>query len=301
MKQIGMNLVRVTEAAAIMASHWVGSGNKVEADRAATDAMRSRLDGLEWAGVIKIGEGIKDGSVGLFKGEEIGVRDGKNIYDIAVDPIDGTTPTVTSGPEAMSVIALSQHNTMAAIEDHYMHKLAYGPHIRNLCRLDIRWPLEQIIHEVKSHTGKPYNKIMVCILNRPRHDRFIKILREMGVRIKLIQDCDISGAIASCRPESGIDLLYGIGGAPESVITAAAIKCLRGGFQSQIADKDGNLDNKVYDVEDLVAGPCVFSATGITNGSMLEGVRFDPGPITHSVFMRSESGTVRWLTTHHGN
>jgi fructose-1,6-bisphosphatase II len=151
--------------------------------------------------------------------------------------------------------------------------------------------------------GKKIADIMVCILDRPRHTKIIEIMREMGVRIKLIQDCDVSGAIAACLLDRGIDLLYGVGGAPEAVLTACAVKCLGGGFQAKLCDKDGKyLDDKVYQKDDLVKGHCVFAATGITDGSLLKGVRFSEfGPTTNSVFMRSESGTIRWLTSYHGN
>ena len=311
MKNISLDLVRVTEAAAIAASAWIGSGNKELADRDATEAMRSRLNAMEFAGRIRIGEGKKDQSFGLFKGEEVGALAGSaaverpRYLDIAVDPIDGTTPTVTSGPEAISVLGVAEHDAMLATDEFYMHKLAYGPRIASKVRLRITDPLEVVIRNTAAATGKEVSKIMVCILNRPRHDRFIQDLRRLGVRIKLIQDCDISGAIATCLPESGIDLMYGIGGAPESVITACAMKCLRGDFQGQIAIADKNtcsLTEKVYGIEDLARGHCAFAATGITNGSLLRGVRFtEVGPVTNSVFMRSESGTVRWITTEHGN
>ena len=149
--------------------------------------------------------------------------------------------------------------------------------------------------------GKPLNRLMVCMLDRPRHAKYIDVLRKSGVRIKLIQDCDISGAIAACQEESGVDLLYGIGGAPESVIAACAIRCLGGGFKAQIVDAEGHAEGPVMDQTELVTGPCAFAATGITNGSMLKGVRFTAkGPVTYSVFMRSSSGTVRRMTTHHG-
>jgi fructose-1,6-bisphosphatase II len=311
MKNISLDLVRVTEAAAIAASAWIGSGNKELADRDATEAMRTRLNSMEFAGIVRIGEGKKDESFGLFKGEEVGAlaataRDsGLRSVDIAVDPIDGTTPTVTSGPEAISVIAVAEEGAMLDTDEFYMHKLAYGPRIANKVKLRITDPLEKVIRNTAEATGKSISKIMVCILNRPRHDRFIKELRQLGVRIKLIQDCDISGAIATCLPESGIDLMYGIGGAPESVITACAMKCLGGDLWGQIAIADKNtcsLTEKVYGIEDLARGHCAFAATGITAGSLLRGVRFtEVGPVTNSVFMRSESGTVRWITTDHGN
>jgi fructose-1,6-bisphosphatase II len=311
MKHISLDLVRVTEAAAIAASAWIGSGNKELADRDATEAMRSRLNKMEFAGRIRIGEGKKDQSFGLFKGEEVGALRGAAAVpdarwlDIAVDPIDGTTPTVTSGPEAISVLGVAEGGAMLDTDEFYMHKLAYGPRIAQKVRLKITDPLEKVLRTAADAAGKDVSKIMVCILNRPRHAQFIKELRQWNVRIKLIQDCDVSGAIATCLPESGIDLLYGIGGAPESVITACAMKCLKGDFQAQIAiatKETCSLTEKVYGIEDLARGHCAFAATGITAGSILRGVRFtERGPVTNSVFMRSESGTVRWITTEHGN
>jgi fructose-1,6-bisphosphatase II len=175
----------------------------------------------------------------------------------------------------MSVIAVGNQNSMFCTEEFYMHKLAYGPEIAKKIKLDISVPLEGIVRTVSTALDKPLNKMMVCLLNRPRHDKFIAELRALGVRIKLIQDCDVSGAIATCLPESGIDLLYGIGGAPEAVIATAAVKCLQGDFQAIISDKDGNLDNRVFKSEDLVRGHCAFAATGITDGSMLRGVRIN--------------------------
>ncbi len=308
MKNINMDLVRVTEAAAISASAWIGSGNKLAADKDATEGMRDRLNRMDIKAVIRIGEGKKDQSFGLFQDEKIGRfwkepdPAGSPQYDVAVDPIDGTTPTVSSGPEAMSVMALGTENSMFCTDEYYMHKLACGPEIASKVRLNIEDDLEKILRSVASATGKPMQKIMVCILNRPRHDPYIQQMRALGVRIKLIQDCDISGAIATCRPESGIDLQYGAGGAPECVLTASAMKCLKGDFQARLADKNGKPYGRVYHIEDLIQGPCVFVATGITNGSLLRGVRFtERGPVTNSVFMRSQSGTVRWLTTEHGN
>lgn len=309
MKHIGLDLVRVTEGAAIAASAWIGSGNKLMADRDATDAMRRRLNNMDFKGVIRIGEGKKDQSYGLFKGEEVGnvpaeyfhhLADGPKIYDIGVDPIDGTTPTVTSGPEATSVIAISEKGSMFDTEEHYMLKLAVGPKVENAHRLHFSTPLPDICHFVAEALGKPINKLMVCILNRPRHEIYIKQMRDLGVRIKLIQDCDISGAIATCLPEGGIDMQFGIGGAPEAAITAAAMHCLGGFFLAQLW-KDESFGPEMNQ-DELVKGPCAFAATGITDGSLLKGVRWSSrGPITNSVFMRSESRTVRWLTTNHGN
>jgi len=306
MKLLGLDLVRSTENAAIAASHWIGSGDKLEADKAATEAIRRRLNKMDFRGKIAIGEGIKDGSYGLYCGEHVGFYkddDDRAAIDIAVDPIEGTRPTVTSGPEAMSTIAVADEGSMFRTEQFYMNKLAFGPFIAKTVQLNINDPIERTIQLVSLANGKKITDIMVCILDRPRHVEVIERMRKLGVRIKLIQDCDVSGAIAACLPDRGIDLLYGAGGSPEAVLTACAVKCLGGGFQAQLCDKDGKiLDDKVYRQDDLVVGNCVFAATGITDGSLLKGVRFSEfGPITNSVFMRSESGTVRWLTSYHGN
>jgi fructose-1,6-bisphosphatase II len=305
MKNMSFDLVRVTEAAAISASAWVGSGNKLEADRAATTAMQERLGRItNFCGHIKIGEGKKDQSYGLFKGDVISAPHYDRCleeYDIAVDPIDGTTPTVNSGPEAMSVIAISNKDTMFDTEEHYMLKLAVSGKVAKKTNLYLTTPLPILCQQVATALNKPLHRLLVCILNRPRHQQYIDEMRELGVRIKLIQDCDISAAIATCLPDGEIDMQFGVGGAPEAVITAAAMKCLGGFFMGAIW-KDGKVDGGMMVIEDLVKGECAFAATGITNGSLLKGVRFDSrGPITNSVFMRSESGTIRWLTTNHGN
>lgn len=329
MRHISLDLMRVTEAAAIAASKWIGSGNKELADKAATDAMRRRLNKMDFAGQIVIGEGEKDNSYGLFAGECVGVlgtphcgsvpsaasaaeyeeneRSRPPLYQLAVDPIEGTTPTVTSGPEAISCLAISGENCMLSSRRFYMQKIAYGKAIKNKVTLSVEDPIERTIELISKSTGKSADKIMVCVLNRPRHHEVIERLRTMNVRIKLIQDCDVSGAIAACQPDSGVDLLYGIGGAPEAVLSACAIKCLGGDFQAKEvkASKERATWEPYGDIlgiEALVKGNCVFVATGITNGSILKGVRFgNHGPITNSVFMRSESGTIRWQTTEHGN
>ncbi len=313
MRYTSFELVRVTEAAAIAGSAWIGTGNKEAADKAATDAMRERLNLVDFAGKIVIGEGKKDKSFGLYSGEYVGKRgegmgevvgeEGSELYEIAVDPIDGTRPTVTSGPEAISVIAVGEKGALFATDEYYMNKLAYGPEVAKKVELSLADPISKTIKLYSAVTGKETSSIVVCILDRPRHEKLIAELRKIGVRIKLIQDCDISGAIACCLPESGIDLLWGSGGAPEGVITACAMKCLKGGFQVQVVKPDlKSVDGKIYSIEDLVRGPCAFAATGVTNGSLLRGVRFtSQGPVTNSVFMRSESGTVRWLTTYHGD
>lgn len=298
LKNIGLEMVRVTEAAAISASRWVGSGDKIAADTAAVDAMRKRLDSLNIKAEIKIGEGKKDKSAGLFQGEYVGCGS-QLLYDIAVDPIEGTTPTSEGGPEALSVMAFSGHDTMFTTESYYMLKLVCGPKLAK-AGLSIAYPLDYNLKLAADFLNKPLNQLTVCMLKRPRHDKYVATARELGVRLKLIQDCDVSAGIAACLPDAGIDIQWGIGGAPEAVITAAAIKCMGGVFEGQIWCED-RLYGDVLDVEKLVAGPCCFVATGITNGSMLKGVRWEGRPITHSVFMRSTSGTIRFIESWHGN
>lgn len=308
MRHISLDLIRVTEAAAISASKWVGSGNKELADKAATDAMRDRLNRMDFAGKILIGEGEKDESYGLFCGENVGKRwedesPPSKLYELCCDPVEGTTPTVMAGPEAISTLAVAHEGAMFTTPHFYANKLAYGPKVANKVTLRLDDPIERTVELISVATNKKFEDIVACVLNRPRHDDLIARLRKLGVRIKLIQDCDVSGAVAACIDGNYVDFLTGIGGAPEAVISACAIKCLGGNFQCQIALKEKNWEREgpVMNLEDLVKGACVFVATGITDGSILKGVSWNRGPVTNSVFMRSESGTVRWLTVNHGN
>jgi fructose-1,6-bisphosphatase II len=309
MNQLSLDLVRVTEAAAIAASAWVGTGKKEEADQAATEEMRERLNQIDFAARVAIGEGKKDESYGLFCGELVGLH--RRLYsethppryELCVDPIEGTRPTVQSGPEALSVLGVAEGaGSLMTTEHFYALKLAYGPKIADEIELDIDAPLAETLTRASRVLNKPVHKLLVCILDRPRHQPFIDELRRLGARIKLIQDCDVSGAVATCRPDSGVDLYYGVGGAPEAVIAACAIKCLGGHIQMQIAEDSGRTKpGPVYQTDDLVRGDCVFVATGITDGSLLQGTRFtERGAVTHSVFMRSRSHTIRWFTTEHG-
>jgi fructose-1,6-bisphosphatase II len=307
---LSMDLVRVTEAAAIAASAWIGTGEKELADQAATDAMRDRLNRIHFAARVVIGEGKKDDSYGLFRGERVGrwreqAPPDAPVYELCIDPIEGTRPTVQSGVEAISVLGAAEGTgSLLETEDYYTLKLAYGPEIASQVELSADEPLDQIVTKAACALGKPVDRLFVCILDRPRHREMIDELRRLRVRIKLIQDCDVSGALATCRPESGVDLMYGVGGAPEAVIAACGIKCLGGRLQAQRATNDGRPQpgTPIIDTEDLVRGDCVFAATGITNGSLLHGVRFTSrGAVTNSLFLRSRSGTVRWMTTEHGN
>jgi fructose-1,6-bisphosphatase II len=303
LKEISLDLVRVTEAAAIAASKWVGSGDKLAADHDATEAMRDRLNYLPFRGVVRIGEGKKDQSHGLFKGDRLGSTAADAYeYDLAVDPIDGTTPTVTSGPEATSVLAVAERGSMFDTDEFYMLKLAVGPEVAAAgIELSLERPLEETLRAIAAVLNQPVAHLTVCMLNRPRHEAYIRDIRRLGTRLKLIQDCDISGAIACCLPEREIDLLFGIGGAPEAVLSAAAVKCFGGRLLGQVW-RDGTLLGPVLAEEELVRGACAFAATGITNGSLLSGVRWTTrGPMTSSVFCRSVSQTIRWIRTWHGN
>jgi fructose-1,6-bisphosphatase II len=313
MQNLHLDLVRVTEAGAISAAEWVGRGNKPAADRCAVEAMRDRLNRMPFAAEIAIGEGKKDESFGLFNGEIVGAEASSSeqpTYSIAVDPIEGTTPTAKGGYEAMSVIALAARGHFYETECFYMNKLAFGPRVVKWMRdtgrrLSLTDPVEVTVRTASEALGKPLSRLAVCLLDRPRHAKMIAELRALGCRIKLISDCDISAGVAVCRPDSGIDLSLGIGGAPEGVITAAALKCLGGSIQCQLFDKRGDeavlADERVLEVEELARGDVMFCATGITNGSLLRGVESGERLITHSVAMRSASGTVRWVTTEHGN
>jgi len=304
-EKLTLDLIRVTEAAAISAAKYVGSGDKVGADKVATEAMSNRLNKIEFRGVIAIGEGKKDQSYGLFENEQIGNKTyWSPKYELAVDPIDGTTPTVNAGPEAMSVLAVTKIGSFARTDKFYMLKLVGGPKL--VGKLDLFKEIKYNIYVAKKELNK--NSLCVCVLNRPRHEPIINELRKMNVRIKLINDCDISGAIATCLPDSDVDLYYGIGGSPEGIITAAAIKSYGGFMEARIVEDDKFntvKDAKYGDIlrlKQLVKDDCAFIATGITDGTLLKGVKFVyDKAITNSLFMRSESHTVRWIKTYHGN
>lgn len=307
-----LDLVRVTEAGAIAAGEWVGRGNKEEADKAAVEAMRERLNRLPFHAEIAIGEGKKDKSHGLFKGEQVGdlATGGEAQYSIAVDPIEGTTPTAKGGYEAMSVLALARRGQFFETECFYMDKLAVGPRAHDWAKANgnafsLKDPIDVTMKKLAEAMGKPVTRLTACLLDRPRHAHLIKQLRVLGCKIKLIQDCDVSAALAVCRPTGGIDITLGIGGAPEGVISAASLKCMGGFLQCQLYNKKGEeavlADDKILEIDELAKGDVMFCATGITNGSLLRGVAFGERLVTYSVAMRSISGTVRWITTEHGN
>ena len=317
MKNYHLDLIKVTESGAVAAAKWVGRGNKESADKSATDAMRNRLNQMDFRAEIAIGEGIKDGSYGLYKGELVGVlKDQKSPipkdeywppspdYSIAVDPIEGTTPTAKGGNEAISVIALANHNCFYKTDNFYMDKMAVGPYVTTASLMNFELPVLSNIKLLSMALSKDIEHLTICVLDRPRTKPLVDELRKIGCRIKFISDCDVTACIATCVPESGIDMYWSIGGAPEAVIAAAAMKCMKGTLKCRevLNAETFECNNKVLEIEDLVKGDCMFSATGITDGQLLKGVRFTAnGPITESITMRSESGTIRRITTQHGN
>jgi fructose-1,6-bisphosphatase II len=308
-RNLAMELVRVTEAAAMAASRWMGRGDKEGADQAAVDAMRLVLNGVSMDGTIVIGEGEKDEAPMLYNGERIGDGHPPEV-DIAVDPIDGTTLTSLGRPNALAVIALSERGTMFDPGPCvYMEKIAAGPEAAEA--IDLNAPVKSNLMAVAKALGKDVEDVTVVILDRDRHKDIVHECREAGSRIRLIPDGDVAGAISVAWADSGADLLLGIGGTPEGVIAACALKCLGGSLQGRLwprndderqraVDAGYDLD-KVLSIDDLVSGDDVFfSATGVTDGELLRGVRFrGDGASTQSLVMRSKSGTIRRIDATH--
>ncbi len=308
-RNLALEAVRVTEAAAIAASRWMGRGNEKAADQAAVDAMRQALNGLEIDGTVVIGEGERDEAPMLFIGETVGDGKGPKI-DIALDPLEGTTITAKGGNNAMAVLAMADQGGFLNAPDVYMDKIGVGGGMPDgIVDLD-RSPAENLnaLAEVK---GKSINDMVVCILDRPRHSDLIKAVRESGARIQLISDGDVSGVIATAQPNSGIDIYMGSGGAPEGVLAAAALRCIGGQFQGRLifrnddekerARRIGIKDfDRKYGLLDLAHGHVMFAATGVTDGTMLRGVRYFSGGLeTESMVMRSKTGTVRKIAATH--
>jgi fructose-1,6-bisphosphatase II len=309
-RNLALDLVRVTEAAAMAASRWMGRGDKNAADGAAVDAMRIVLGTVPMHGVIVIGEGEKDEAPMLYNGESVGDGSDSVVVDIAVDPIDGTTLTSLGRGNALAVIAVSERNTMFNPGPCvYMEKLAVGPQARGA--VDITRSVTENLHAVAKAKGEDVRNVTAVILDRDRHTDIIAEVRAVGSRIRLIPDGDVAGAISTAWPASGADVLFGIGGTPEGVIAAAALKCMGGEIQGRLwprndaertAAIEGGYDlSKVLTTDDLVAGGnCFFAATGITDGELLKGVRYDGEHIyTQSLVMRSSSGTVRLVDAIH--
>jgi fructose-1,6-bisphosphatase II len=309
-RNLALELVRVTEAAALGAARLIGRGDKEGADQAAVDAMRHMLDSVSFDGLVVIGEGEKDRAPMLFNGEHIG--DGSPpAVDIAVDPLEGTTLTARGMPSALSVIALAPRGTMFDPGPCvYMQKLAGSSQIADL--LDLDRPLEETIRLVAERKGTDVGDVMVVMLDRPRHDDGLRRVREAGARVRLISDGDVSGVLLACDDRSSVDLLWGIGGTPEGVLAAAAVKCIGGGLIGRLYPRDDDERSAAleagYDLErvlstdDLIASDdCFFSATGVTDGDVLAGVRYEgaSGATTESLVMRSKSGTVRRIYARH--
>ncbi|MFZ4433161.1 MAG: class II fructose-bisphosphatase [Microthrixaceae bacterium] len=308
-RNLALELVRTTEAAALAAAHWVGRGDKESADGAAVDAMRLILGTVRMTGTVIIGEGEKDEAPMLYNGEVVGDGSPPQV-DIAVDPIDGTTLTSKGRGGAVAVIAVSEQGTMFDPGPCvYMEKIAVGPDAAG--SVDLRASVTDNLRAVAAAKGIDVTEVTATVLDRPRHDDLVAEIRDAGARIRLIGDGDVAAAIATAWPESGVDILFGIGGTPEGVIAAAALKCMGGELIGRLWPRDDaeraaavaagyDLD-RVLGTDDLVAGDnCFFSATGITDGNLLQGVHYDrSGATTQSLVMRSRSGTVRLVEARH--
>ncbi len=307
-----LEMVRVTEAAAIAASRLVGRGDEKAADAAAVEAMRKAFDILDIDGTVVIGEGERDEAPMLFIGEKVGGAPGSGPkVDIALDPLEGTTITAKAGPNALAVLACAEEGNLLNAPDVYMDKLAVGPGYPEGIIDLAKSPTENVEAVAKAKGVKP-SDIILCVLDRPRHAELIAELRSLGCGIQLIPDGDVAGVIAVTNPETTIDLYMGQGGAPEGVLAAAALRCVGGQFNGRLvfrndderarAAKWGIEDlNRIYKLEELAKGDCIFAATGVTDGSMLEGVKLYPNGrmTTESVVMRASSGTVRWVKGEH--
>lgn len=307
-RNLALEFVRVTEMAAVASARLMGRGDEKAADQAAVDAMRAMLDSVECNATVVIGEGERDEAPMLFIGEKVGSGKGPEL-EIALDPLEGTTICANGGPNAISVMAIAEKGGLLHAPDTYMQKIAVGPDCKGV--IDINASVEENLKRIADVKKARLQDLTVIILDRPRHQELIQEVRDCGARIYLIGDGDVSAAIATATPDSGIDVLMGTGGAPEGVIAAAALQCLGGDFQGilkprndeeiQRALKMGVDDiNKVFTIDDLAKGQVMFCATGVTDGSFLDGVLFKPwGCMTHSMVMRSESGTIRHIRAEH--
>jgi fructose-1,6-bisphosphatase II / sedoheptulose-1,7-bisphosphatase len=305
-------MVRVTEAAAVAASKLIGRGNEKAADHAAVEAMRAALNTLEMDGTVVIGEGERDEAPMLFIGEKVGSAQGTGPkIDIALDPLEGTTITAKAGPNALAVLAIAEEGGLLNAPDVYMDKLAVGPGYPEGV-IDLNKSPSDNVRSVAAAKGVEPSEIIACVLDRPRHEKLIAELRSLGCGIMLIPDGDVAGVIAVTNPETTIDIYMGSGGAPEGVLAAAALRCVGGQFQGRLlfrnddergrAAKWGVEDlDRIYHLNDLAKGDVIFAATGVTDGSLLEGVKRRKGGCmtTESVVMRASSGTVRWVKGEH--
>jgi fructose-1,6-bisphosphatase II / sedoheptulose-1,7-bisphosphatase len=308
-RNLALEAVRVTEAAAVAASRLMGRGDEKAADQAAVDAMRTALNSLHMQGTVRIGEGERDEAPMLFIGEEVGTGEGPKI-DIALDPLEGTTITAKGGPNALAVIAMAEEGGFLNAPDTYMDKIAVG-HSLPEGVVDLDETVENNLKNLAKAKDQEIGELVACILDRPRHEEIIAKCREAGARIMLIGDGDVSGVIATSTEEAGVDIYFGTGGAPEGVLAAAALRCIGGQMQGRLvfrnddergrAQRLGITDyDKKYGLMELAGGETMFAATGVTSGTMLKGVRrFKGGAMTHSLIMRSKSGTVRYIEAKH--
>jgi len=309
-RNLALELVRVTEAAAISSAHWTGRGKKNEADGAAVQAMRSAFDTVAINGTVVIGEGEMDEAPMLYIGEHVGA--GGPAMDIAVDPLEGTNLCAKSMPNAMTVVALAERGNFLHAPDIYMEKLVVGPNLpSNL--IDIDAPIATNLRELARAKKKDVSELILCALDRERHEELIAKTREAGARVMLLSDGDVAAAIAACIEDSSVDIYAGSGGAPEGVLAAAAVRCVKGQMQGRLLFEDdtqiarakemapGQDPTRKLGLEDMARGDVLFSATGVTSGPLLRGVHFTaPGrALTHSIVMRSKSGTVRFIEGRH--
>ena len=308
-RNLALEAVRVTEAAALSASKWMGRGDEKEADQAAVDAMRVALNSLQIQGTVRIGEGERDEAPMLYIGEEVGTGEGPKI-DIALDPLEGTTITAKGGGNALAVIAMAEEGGFLNAPDTYMEKIAVGNNLPEGV-IDLDEEVDVNLKELAKAKRVDISDLVACVLDRPRHDEIIRKTREAGARILLIGDGDVSGVIATSQIEAGVDIYMGTGGAPEGVLAAAALRCIGGQMQGRLVfrtqdekDRAARLGiedfQKKYDLIELGSGEVMFAATGVTSGTMLRGVRrYREGAKTHSMIMRSKSGTVRYIEAEH--
>ena len=307
-RNLALDLVRVTEAAALAASRWMGLGKKNEADGAAVEAMRKAFDTVQISGTVVIGEGEMDEAPMLYIGERVGA--GGPAMDIAVDPLEGTTLTAKGGPNALAVVALAERGNFLHAPDIYMDKIAVGGGLPDGV-VDLDAPVAENLRNLARAKQREINDLVVCTLDRDRHKELIAKCREAGARIMLLPDGDVAGVIATAQAESGVDIYMGSGGAPEGVLAAAALRCIGGQMQGRLLyENDQQRERtrqmgvsdpgKVFSISEMAKGDVMFAATGVTSGAMLRGVRrFGRGAVTHSMVMRSKSGTVRYVEAHH--
>jgi len=308
-RNLALEVVRVTEAAALSSARWMGLGNEKAADQGAVDAMRRAFDAVPFRGTVVIGEGERDESPMLFIGERVGSGEGPEL-DVALDPLEGTSIVAQGRANALAVVAIAEKGGFLRVPDTYMEKIAVGPKAKGA--VDLSLSPEQNLHAIADAMKCYVEDLTVVILDRPRHAELIRAVREVGARIKLIQDGDVSAAVATGFPDTGVDVLMGIGGAPEGVLAAAAVQCLGGDMQARLrprneqeverARKLGIRDlERIYRISDLAkSGDVMFAATGVTDGDLLRGVRFfGGGARTHSVVMRYRSGTIRFIEATH--